>query len=210
MMAQVAYTALRDAARALKPYTTTPSNRNRLLYLHADRPVLTLSASTGDDTAAVALPEALGDGCCALPVDTLIAALAAIRPNAKATPTAMVGLHGDGGRLTFTLGDQPAIGLDTTTPHGLPPAVPVQPGAAERPVTTGPAADWCDLIGGVATAVDNREPARADSANLFGPHWSNWFWPHLLQSRAASREEVCSSGVGPTPVARRRGGAKRS
>src|SRR2546423_7924844 len=50
--------------------------------------------------------------------------------------------------------------------------------------------------------------AFTDPANLFGLHWSSWFWPHLLQSRAASREEVRSPGVGPNPVARRRGGAK--
>jgi hypothetical protein len=49
-----------------------------------------------------------------------------------------------------------------------------------------------------------------DPANLFGLHWSNWFWPHRLQSKAASKRSTHSSGVGPNRVARRQGGAKRS
>ena len=49
--AQIACSSLRDAARALKPYTTTPQwhTRTRLLYLYADGDILTLSASTGDE-----------------------------------------------------------------------------------------------------------------------------------------------------------------
>ena len=163
MKAQVAFPPLLSAARALKPYTTTQRWRTRLLYLHAEGPTLTVSATTGDETASVPLDGALGDGWCALPADALIKALAAVKPGGKATTTATVSLHGDDGRLTLSVGDRPTVGLDTDTVDGLPPTVAAKPAPAERPVTAGPVADWHDLIAGVATAAGH-EPARPDLA----------------------------------------------
>ncbi len=165
MKAQIAFTSLRDAARALKPHTTTPrwQTRTRLLYLHADGDLLTLSASTGDETARVSLPGALGDGWCALPPDPLIKALAVLDPGGKAATTATVTLHVDDGRLSLTVADRHTVALDTTIPDGPPPTVTARPAPAERPVTAGPVADWHDLIAGVATAAGH-EPARPDLA----------------------------------------------
>jgi hypothetical protein len=155
MKAEVAFTPLLAAARALKPYTTPQRwrTRTRLLYLHADGDTLTLSATTGDETASVPLSGAVSDGWCALPPDTLIKALTAIKPAGKAAQAATGTLHGEAGRLSLSIGDGPAVGLDTDTPHGDPPAVAARPEPHEQPVTCGPAADWCDLVGGVATAA---------------------------------------------------------
>ena len=136
------------AARALKPYTTPPRWRTctRLLYLHADGDTLTLSATTGDETAGVPLSGAVSDGWCALLPDTLIKALTAIKPAGKAVQAAAVTLHGEADRLSLSIGDGPAVGLDTDTPHGDPAAVPARPEPHERPVTCGPVAEWCDLV----------------------------------------------------------------
>jgi hypothetical protein len=164
MKAHVAFSSLLDAARALKPYTT-PARRHihaRLLHLHTDGPILTLSATTGDETATVPLDGAAGDGWCALPPDTLIKALTAGSPGGRKATTATVTLDCDDGRLTLTVTDRPTVGLDTTT-GGLPPTVTTQPSPVERPVTAGPVADWHDLIAGVATAASG-DPARPDLA----------------------------------------------
>jgi hypothetical protein len=102
MKAEVAFTPLLAAARALKPYTTPQRwrTRTRLLYLHADGDTLTLSATTGDETASVPLSGAVSDGWCALPPDTLIKALTAIKPAGKAAQAATGTLHGEAGRLS--------------------------------------------------------------------------------------------------------------
>src|SRR5258705_13528815 len=96
MKAEVAFTPLLAAARALKPYTTPQRwrTRTRLLYLHADGDTLTLSATTGDETASVALCGAVSDGWYALPPDTLTKALAAIKPARNTGQGDTVTLHG--------------------------------------------------------------------------------------------------------------------
>ena len=164
MKAEVAFTPLLVVARALKPYTTPRRwrARTRLLYLHADGDTLTLSATTGDETASVPLAGAVSDGWCALPPDILIKALTAIKPAGKSAQVATVTLHGEAGRLYLSVGDGPAVGLDTDTPPGNP-TVAARPEPHERPVTCGPVADWCDLVGGVATAA-GREAARPELA----------------------------------------------
>ena len=83
MKTLVMWSSLLTAARALKPYTTGI----RLLFLHADGPLLTVSATSGDGTASVSLDVAVSNGCCALPPDTLIKALTAIKPRPKNHPT---------------------------------------------------------------------------------------------------------------------------
>jgi hypothetical protein len=163
MKAEVAFTPLLSAARALKPYTTPQrwSTRTRLLYLHADGDTLTLSASTGDETAAVPLSGAVSEGWCVLPPDTLIKALTVIKPRGKAAQRAVVTLHAEDGRLDLAVGDAPAIVLDTERLDGPPPTVATQPTPTQRLVTVGPVADWVDLIAGVALAA-GREAARPD------------------------------------------------
>ncbi|HET8659181.1 MAG TPA: hypothetical protein VFM55_09305 [Micromonosporaceae bacterium] len=137
--------------------------RTRLLYLHADGNTLTLSATTGDETASVPLSGAVSDGWCALPPDTVIKALTAIKPAGKSAQTATVTLHGEADRLYLSVGDGPAVGLDTDTPQGDPATVAARPEPHEQPLTCGPVADWCDLVGGVATAA-GREATRPDLA----------------------------------------------
>ncbi len=167
MKAEVAFPPLLAAARALKPYTTSQRwhTRTRLLYLHADGATLTLSATTGEETASVPLNGAVSDGWCALAPDTLIKTLTAIKPAGRAAQAAAVTLHGEAGRLCLSVGDDPTVGLDTETetPDGAALTVAGQPAPAERLVTAGPAADWCDLLAGVATAA-GREVARPELA----------------------------------------------
>lgn len=165
MKAEVAFTPLLSAARALKPYTTPQRLRTctRLLNLHADGDTLTLSATTGDETAAVSLSGAVSDGWCALPLNTLIKALTVLKPRRKAAQTATVSLHADADRLYLAVGDAPAVALDTDRPDGLRPSVAAHPTPAHRPVTAGPVADWVNLIAGVATAAGH-EPARPELA----------------------------------------------
>jgi len=165
MKAEVAFGPLFAAARALKPYTTAPRwhTHTRLLYLHAAGDRLTLSATTGDETASVPLSGAVSDGWCALPPDTLITALTAVKPGGRAAQAATVIAHAEDGRLHLCVGDGPAVGLDTDTPGGDPPTVAGQPAPAEQPVTRGPVADWCDLVAGVATAA-GRDAARPELA----------------------------------------------
>ncbi len=165
MKAEIAFGPLLAAAQALKPYTTPQRwhTRTRLLYLHADGDTLTLSATTGEQTATVPLPGAVCDGFTALAPDTLIKALTAIKPAGKAAQAATVTVHGEADRLHLSVGDGPAVGLDTDTPPGQPPTVAAQPAPHERPVTAGPVADWCDLLAGVTTAA-GREPTRPDLA----------------------------------------------
>ncbi len=91
MKAEIAFGPLLAAAQALKPYTTPQRwhTRTRLLYLHADGDTLTLSATTGEQTATVPLPGAVCDGFTALAPDTLIKALTAINgqpPTVAAQP----------------------------------------------------------------------------------------------------------------------------
>jgi hypothetical protein len=162
MKAEVAFTPMLAAARALKPYTTPQHwrTRTRLLYLDADGDTLTLSATTGDETASVPLSGAVSDGRSALPPDTLIKALTAVKPAAKA---ATVTLHAEPDRLYLAVDGRPAVGLDTDTPDGLPPTVAAQPAPAQRPVTAGPAADWSELVAGVATAAGH-DAARPELA----------------------------------------------
>jgi hypothetical protein len=59
MKAEVAFTPLLAAARALKPYTTPQRwrTRTRLLYLHADGDTLTLSATTGTEASYCPSPQ---------------------------------------------------------------------------------------------------------------------------------------------------------
>ncbi|MDT5024174.1 MAG: hypothetical protein QOE61_600 [Micromonosporaceae bacterium] len=163
MKAEVAFTPLLTAARALKPYTTPRRTRTRtpLLHLHADGDTLTLSATIGDESASVPLSGAVSDGWCALPPDTVIKALTAIKPAGKAAQAATVTVHGEADRLYLSLGDGPAVGLDTDIPEGDPATVAARPEPHEQPVTCGPVADWCDLIAGVATAA-GRHAARSE------------------------------------------------
>ncbi len=165
MKAEVAFTPLLAAARALKPYTTPQRWRThtRLLYLHADGDTLTLSATTGDETASVPLCGAVSDGWCALPPDTLITAMTAIKPAGKSAQAATVTLHGEADRLYLSIGDSPAVGLDTDTPQGDPATLAARPEPHQQPVTCGPVTDWCDLVGGVATAA-GRETTRPELA----------------------------------------------
>ncbi len=165
MKAVVAFTPLLAAARALKPYTTPQRwrTRTRLLYLHADGDTLTLSATTGDETASMPLCGAVSDGWCALPPDTLIKALTAVKPAGKAAQAVTVTVHGEADRLYLSVGDGPAVGLDTDTPQGDPATVAARLEPHEQPVTCGPVADWCDLVGGVATAA-GREATRPELA----------------------------------------------
>ncbi len=165
MKAEVALPPLLAAAQALKPYTTPQRwhTRTRLLYLHADGDTLTLSATTGEETATVPLPGAVCDGFTALAPDSLIKALTAIKPAGKAAQVATVTVHGEADRLHLSVGDGPAVGLDTDTPAGPLPTVAAQPAPHERPVTAGPVAEWCDLVAGVTTAA-GREPTRPDLA----------------------------------------------
>ena len=160
MKAEVAFTPLLAAARALKPYTPRRGHTStRLLYLHAAGDTLTVSATTGEETASVPLAGAVSDGWCALTPDALTKALAVIKPAGKAAQTARVTLHSESDRLYLSTGDGPTVGLDTETPTEHPPTVAPAPAPQERPVTTGPVADWCDLVAGVATAAGS-EPAR--------------------------------------------------
>jgi hypothetical protein len=165
MKAEVAFTPLLAAARALKPYTTPQSRHTptRLLYLHASGDTLTLSATTGRETASVPLAGAVSDGSCAVAPDALIKALTTIKPSRKAANTATVTLHGETGRLHLSVGDGPTVGLDTDTPAADPPTVAAEPARQEWPVTRGPVEHWCDLVAGVAVAA-SREPARPDLA----------------------------------------------
>ncbi len=188
MKAEVAFPRLFAAARALKPYTTPQRwrTRTRLLYLHADGDTLTLSAATGEETATVPLPGAVSDGWSALPPDTLIKALTAIKPAGNAAQAATVTLHGEADRLHLSVGDGPAVGLDTDTPAGHPPTVAFEPASHERPVTAGPVADWCDLVAGVSMAA-GREPARPDLSvvRLWRDH------PHVvLMAEATDRYRI--------------------
>ena len=163
MKAEVAFPALLSAARALKPYTGPPRWRtnSRLLHLHASGDILTLTASTGDQTAGVPLFGAVSDGACALPPDALINALTVLKPAGRAAAGATVSLHHDADRLHLSVGDSPTIDLDAETPGTVPRAVTPDPTSALRPVTVGAVADWCDLIAGAATAA-SREPARRE------------------------------------------------
>ncbi len=90
MKAEVAFTPVLTAARALKLYTTPPRwhTTTRLLHLHTSGHTLTLSATTGEETAQVDLPGAIADGHVAIPPDTLVKALTAMRPKGKAAATA--------------------------------------------------------------------------------------------------------------------------
>jgi len=165
MKAQVAFTPLLAAVRALKPYATARrwQPASRLLNLHADGDTLILSATTGEETATVRLAGAVSTGWCALPPDTLIKTLTVVKPRGKAAATATVTLHSEDGRLQVAVGDGPVVELDIDTPPEPPPAVTADPGAGERPVTCGPVADWCHLLAGVATSA-SRDPARPDVA----------------------------------------------
>jgi hypothetical protein len=82
MRAEVTFALLLSAARALKPYTTPPRRytSSRLLYLHAAGATLTLTASSGEETAIVSLSGAVCDGGCALPPETFINALTVLKP----------------------------------------------------------------------------------------------------------------------------------
>lgn len=169
MKAEVAFLSLLSAARALKPYTNTNTKpprwrtSSRLLHLHASGDTLTLTGSTGDETASVPLSSAVSDGACALPPDTLINALTVLKPAGRASARATVGLHHEAGRLHLSVGDSPTIDVDTETAPGHPPTVTPDPASALRLVTAGAVADWCDLIAGAATAA-SREPARPELA----------------------------------------------
>ena len=136
MKAEVAFGPLLAAAQALKPYTTPQRwhTRTRLLYLHADGDTLTLSATTGEETATVPLPGAMSDGFTALAPDTLIKALTAIKPAGKAAQVATVTVHGEADRLHLSVGDGPTVGLDTDTPPGQPPPAsrPARPWSCVR------------------------------------------------------------------------------
>ncbi|MDG4795411.1 hypothetical protein [Micromonospora sp. WMMD1082] len=105
MKAEAAFTSLLAAARALKPYTTPQRShtRNRLLYLRTDSDILTLSATTGDETAHVAVPGAVADGTCAVARDTLIRALTAIKPGGRAARAATVRVPAADGQLHLDL-----------------------------------------------------------------------------------------------------------
>ncbi|GAA0924510.1 hypothetical protein [Virgisporangium aurantiacum] len=170
MKAEVAYTPLLAAARALKPYST-PANTlprwrasSRLLHLHADGHTVTMTASTGDETATVALPGAVPDsshdGGCALPPEALINALAVIKPAGRAAARATVTMDHHADRLHLTVADGPTIDLDTATPPEPAPAIPA---AVGQLVTEGGVVGWCDLVAGAATAA-SREPARRELA----------------------------------------------
>ncbi|MEU1811036.1 hypothetical protein [Micromonospora aurantiaca (nom. illeg.)] len=160
MKAEVAFTSLLAAARALKPYTTPQRwhTRTWLLYLRTDGDILTLSATTGDETAHVAVPGAVADGACAVAPDTLIRALTAIKPGGRAARAAVVRMRAADGRLHLDLDTGWGVGLDTDDPAADPPTVVPAHG---RLVTVGPVAGWCDLVAGVASAA-GRDLARPD------------------------------------------------
>src|SRR6266511_4157577 len=121
MKAEVAFPPLLAAARALKPYTTSQRGhtRTRLLYLHADGATLTLSATTGEETASVPLHGAVSDGWCALAPDTLIKTLTAIKPAAKAARPAAAPLDDEAGGLCLSVGAGPRSGWTPTPRTGL-------------------------------------------------------------------------------------------
>ena len=165
MKAEVAFPSLFTAARALKPYTTAQRWRTstRLLHLHAGGDTLTLTASTGEETASVPLDGAVSDGAAALPPDALINALTVLKPAGRAADRAIVTLHSEADRLHLSIDGGPTIDLDLETPHAHPPALPAAPALALRLVTEGSVADWCDLVAGVATAASH-DPARPELA----------------------------------------------
>ena len=139
MKAEVAYPLLLAAARALKPYST-PANTlprwrasSRLLHLHADGHTFTMTASTGNETASVALPGAVPDSSsdgawAALPPDTLINALAVLKPAGRAASRATVTLDHHADRLHLTVSDGPTVDLDTETTPEPAPAIPAAVG----------------------------------------------------------------------------------
>lgn len=161
MKADVAFAALLTAARALKPYTI-PRGRYaaglRALCLHTHGDILTLTVGSGAETAQVDLPGGTADGCCVIPADTLIKVLAAIKPMGTAAKNTTVTLSAVPDRLCVAVAGGPEIVLDTDT--GSPPAT-LAPIDAAQPVTTGPVAGWCDLVGKVGWAA-GRDPARPD------------------------------------------------
>ncbi len=153
MKAEVAFTPLLTAARALKPYTTPPRwhTTTRLLHLHSSGHTLTLSATTGEETAQVDLPGAIADGHVGITPDTLVKALTAMRPKGKAAATATLTLLAEPDRLYLSANGAPTVGLDTDTGPAGPADPPPMP--SPTPVTAGPVGDWCDLVSKVAWAA---------------------------------------------------------
>ena len=168
MKADVAFPALLTAARALKPYTiprgwyTAPRGWYaaglRALCLHTHGDTLTLTAGSRAETAQVDLPGGTAEGYCAITADTLIKVLTAIKPTGTAAKNATVTLSAEPDRLCVAVAGGPPIVLDTDT--GSSPAT-VAPIDAAQAVTTGPVADWCDLVSKVGWAA-GRDPARPD------------------------------------------------
>jgi hypothetical protein len=161
MKVEVTLAALRATARALTPYTRAhnPAGASGLLHLHAHDDLLTLTATTGEETAQVDLPGARADGTCAVPPALLVAALTAVkRPGRGATVT----LHLDGDHLDVTVGARPPITVPVHTPTDLP--VPAPLGEPAVPLVDAPVVDWCGLLAAVGTAASPPRDNRPDLA----------------------------------------------
>lgn len=163
MKADVALLVLLAAARALKPYIGAPGRRAGHLYLHTHDGTLTLTADGRHGCAQVDLPGGMVDGRCAIAADAVLAALTTLKPAGKAAKTATVTLSTEPDRLQLAAADGPAIVLDADTPTDAWPDLPVciTPSRAATVVTTGPVADWCDLVSKVGWAAGT-DPTRPE------------------------------------------------
>lgn len=161
MKADVAFPALLTSARALKPYIGGRGHL-RAVDLHTHDRTLTLTADGRHGIAQVDLPGGTADGRCAIAVDALSAALRTLRPSGAAAKTATVTLSTEPGRLQVAVGDRLPIVLDADTGSGAgpDPSACVTPTGTATTVTTGPVADWCDLVSkvGWAAGTDPRLP----------------------------------------------------
>jgi hypothetical protein len=160
MRAEVPYRRLVRTVRALRPYAAAGGmygDGPRVLYLFGRGDRLTVAAGSVLEAAEVDLPSTDADnGCCAVTVESLIAALAAIRPSSRPQAATVVVLgDADGLQLSAIEGGSIRLPVQPTTP------VDIQPSAESAVlVDAAPAGAACSLLTRVGAA------AAADSSGL--------------------------------------------
>jgi len=154
MHAEVPFPTLLSAVKALKPYTAVPARTAPTFYylhLRAVDDALILTATTGAETARVALPARTEDGSAAITPEQLIKALTVLKPKGRKAAAATASLSVGNGRWSLSVDGGPLVSLNLDAQPDKAVALP--PMTAPTPVALAIASDWCAVITKVGWAA---------------------------------------------------------